>query len=85
MENFLISERKKQNTYKGSYAKMYFWRTKQQQEIDLVEMKDGAVTGYEFKWKAKKTTRLPKTFVEAYNADSHIIDRNNFRDFVIIK
>ncbi|MEI6092012.1 MAG: ATP-binding protein, partial [bacterium] len=35
-ENFLISERLKQNKYKQTFAKMYFWRTKQQQEIDFV-------------------------------------------------
>ena len=28
-ENFLISERLKQNKYKSTNAKMYFWRTKQ--------------------------------------------------------
>ncbi len=43
-ENFLISERRKQNLYKNTFAKMYFWRTKQQQEIDFVEEKDGRLT-----------------------------------------
>jgi len=84
-ENFLISERLKQNTYKNTFAKIYFWRTKQQQEVDLVEEKDGYITGFEFKWKAKKNTKLPKTFTDAYYANSVIIDRSNFRDFVIIK
>jgi len=83
-ENFLISERKKQNIYKDTFAKMYFWRTRQQQEIDFVEEKNGIITGFEFKWKAKKNVKLPKTFTEAYNADTKIIDGNNFRDFVII-
>ncbi len=81
-ENFLISERKKQNIYKNTFTRMYFWRTRQQQEVDFVEEKDGIITGYEFKWKANKRTKLPKTFTEAYNAKSVIIDRNNFRDFV---
>ncbi len=27
-ENFLISERRKQNIYKDTFARMYFWRTK---------------------------------------------------------
>ena len=30
-ENFLVSERRKQNIYKNTFAKMYFWRTQQQQ------------------------------------------------------
>ena len=33
-ENFLVSERRKQNHYKLTFAKSYFWRTSQQQEID---------------------------------------------------
>ncbi|MCF6222786.1 MAG: ATP-binding protein [Flavobacteriaceae bacterium] len=81
-ENFLISERLKQNIYKNRFTKMYFWRTKQQQEVDLVEENNGIITGFEFKWNAKKKLRLPKTFVNAYNATEEIIDRNNFREFV---
>ena len=83
-ENFLISERMKQNIYKNSFAKMYFWRTKQQQEVDLVEEKNGVLTGFEFKWNAKKNVKLPKTFTKAYNANEEIIDRNNFRKFVTL-
>ena len=32
---------------------MYFWRTKQQQEIDFVEEVNGEIYAYEFKWKNK--------------------------------
>jgi len=83
-ENFLISERRKQNIYKETFARMYFWRTKQQQEIDFVEEKDGIIYGFEFKWKAKSKIRLPETFIKTYNAEAKIIDRNNFREFVTI-
>ncbi len=82
-ENFLISERRKQNLYKDTFAKMYFWRTKQQQEVDFVEEKDGNIYGYEFKWISKKS-KIPKTFSETYQAKSYIIDRSNFREFVKI-
>lgn len=47
--------------------------------IDLVKL-----TGFEFKWKAKPRLKLPKTFTETYSAHTKIIDRSNFRDFVII-
>ena len=83
-ENFLIAERVKQNLYKETYAKTYFWRSKQQQEVDFVEEKNGKIDGFEFKWKSKPSTKLPKTFVEGYNASQTIIDRENFRDFVYI-
>jgi hypothetical protein len=82
-ENFLVSERRKQNLYKDTFAKMYFWRTKQQQEIDLVEEKNGQIVGFEFKWNNKKAI-FPKNFMESYQAEGHVIDRNNFREFVKI-
>ncbi len=84
-ENFLISERVKQNIYKDTFSRMYFWRTKQQQEVDFVEEKDGKIYGFEFKWKAKSKIKLPETFIKTYSAESKVIDRNNFREFVIIK
>lgn len=84
-ENFLISERIKQMEYKQSLARVYFWRTKQQQEVDFVEESSDKITGYEFKWKKKKTSKLPKTFIESYDAASKVIDKDNFREFVIMK
>ncbi len=83
-ENFLISERIKQIEYKQSLAKTYFWRTKQRQEIDYVEENAGNITGYEFKWSDKKKVKLPRKFLETYNAKDHVIHRKNFREFVII-
>ena len=83
-ENFLISERKKQNIYKDTFARMYFWRTKQQQEIDFVEEKNAQISAYEFKWN-KNNIKIPKTFLETYNSKGYLINRANFRDFVITK
>jgi uncharacterized protein len=83
-ENFLVSERRKQNIYKDTFAKMYFWRTQQQQEIDFVEEKDGELSAFEFKWKSK-TVKFPKTFSDAYQVKEFAIDRANFRSFVTLK
>jgi len=82
-ENFLISERRKQNLYKDTFAKMYFWRTKQQQEIDFVEELNGEISAFEFKWAGKKV-KFPSTFMQTYKAKSNLIDRSNFRQFVQI-
>ncbi len=84
-ENFLISERMKQMEYKQSLARGYFWRTRQQQEVDFVEENSGRICGFEFKWQKRKSHRLPKTFTEAYNAEAKVIDKENFRQFVNIK
>ena len=84
-ENFLISERVKLLKYSKDVTKFYFWRTKQQQEVDFVEEKEGVISGYEFKWSNTKKVRLPKTFTEPYNAIEKVIDRSNFREFVMLK
>lgn len=82
-ENFLVSERMKQIEYKQTLARAYFWRTKQQQEVDFVEDIGGKISGFEFKW-GKRNVRLPRTFSESYNAATQVIDRENFREFVVI-
>jgi len=84
-ENFLIAERIKQNHYKSTFAKSYFWRTTQQQELDYLEEKNQNLHGYEFKWKVKRQVRIPKTFLNYNNATGHVITRANFRDFAIIQ
>jgi len=81
-ENFLVSERKKILGYSKSLTNCYFWRTKQQQEVDFVEETEGRITGYEFKWNPKQAKRLPLTFTQAYQNDGSCITRENFREFL---
>jgi predicted AAA+ superfamily ATPase len=82
-ENFLISERLKQisNEIPRNY---YFWRTTQQQEVDYVEEVNGTIYGYEFKWNERKKIKFPLTFTKNYNAQNLGINKNNFREFVIL-
>lgn len=82
-ENFLISERVKQLRYRKSKAEMFFWRTKQQQEVDYIEVLGKAIEGYEFKWNPKRDIRFPKTFTKNYSKNVFGINRENFRDFVL--
>lgn len=83
-ENFMISERIKRNAYLNDYSQLYFWRTKQQQEIDLIEEKDGRLSAFEFKWNAKKSSKLPSSFENNYsNIEYKIINRENFWEFVV--
>jgi predicted AAA+ superfamily ATPase len=81
-ENFLISERMKILGYGKSLTNCYFWRTKQQQEVDFVEETEGQITGYEFKWNPKHTKRLPQTFIQTYQSQGFCIIRENFREFI---
>jgi len=83
-ENFLISERLKQNSYNGNWVNSYFWRTFDGSEIDYIEEKDGKMSAYEFKWNAeKKKVKFPSAFSGSYeNSEFRVIDKNNYGEFV---
>ncbi|MEM9895191.1 MAG: ATP-binding protein [Bacteroidota bacterium] len=84
-ENFLVSERIKQLRYNKKTNGSFFWRTKQQQEIDYVEESEDCLLAVEFKWNTKRNAKIPKTFTNTYTADSAVITRANFREFVLMK
>jgi predicted AAA+ superfamily ATPase len=81
-ENFLVSEKKKENHYQRLHANTYFWRTTGQQEIDYLEEMDGHLKAFEFKWNPNAKWRVPKTFLNTYQAQVFKIDRSNFRSFI---
>lgn len=83
-ENFLVSERIKKINYQNLWKNYWFWRTKEQKEIDWVEESDGKLDAFEFKWNEKKEAKVPKQFSEAYpNADFNIITPKNYQDFLL--
>lgn len=82
-ENFLISERKKHLSYSKSWARSYFWRTTQQQEVDYVEEKGDKLQAWEFKWSPTVKVKTPKTFVRAYDIEAAGVNRENFREFLM--
>ena len=85
-ENFMIMERLKHRTYQSIYANIYFWRTYDQQEVDLVEERDGKLFGYEFKWSQNKAARPPKNWGSAYpNSEFAVINPGNYGDFIFPK
>ena len=82
-ENFLFVERLKKQAYCRIHANNYFWRTYDQQEIDLVEERDGNLFGYEFKYSSKKP-KPPTAWRNAYeNAEYKVISPENFLEFVV--
>ena len=83
-ENFFISERIKANEYEGRYAKSYFWRTTQQQEIDYIEESDGQFAVFEMKWNPrKKTTPLPAAFLKTYPvAQEAVVTPENYLEWL---
>ena len=83
-ENFLIAERMKDNSYSNSFAQSYFWRTKDQSEIDYLEEEDGGLSAYEFKWNpAKSKTKCPASFAAAYPSSTYkVITPDNIEEFI---
>lgn len=83
-ENFVISERKKYLNNRDIDRKMFFWRTTQQQEIDLIEENGEILHAYEIKYNPKKTAILSKTFIKAYPKHTYdIINPNNLNGFIM--
>ena len=82
-ENYLISERLKHNSYNSFYGKSYFWRTKQQQEIDYIEDTDGVLHAFEFKWNTAKQPNITQTFARNYPQHTYrVINPDNYQSFV---
>ena len=83
-ENFIISERIKYINYKGLWANNYYWRTKNQTEIDYIEEKDGKLYAFEFKWNPNSKASFSKTFSNAYpESEFKVIHRDNFEEFLL--
>lgn len=83
-ENYFIAERLKYLRYHGMDTAQYFWRTTQQQEIDLIEEDGGKMRAYEIKLNDKARVRFPKTFIENYNkSDLFKVSMSNLEEFLI--
>lgn len=84
-ENFVIAERMKLLAYQDSFAQSFFWRTKQQKEIDYIEEEDGRIRAFEMKWNPNKSaTKCPESFLSAYpDAEYKVITPDNIEEFLL--
>lgn len=81
-ENWFIMEKIKAANIFEKPANFYFWRTYDQQEIDLIEEREGKLRGYEVKWK-KKTVKQPKEWLETYeNSSFEAVNKENYTEFI---
>lgn len=82
-ENYLMIERKKLHAYSSKNVNQYFWRTYDQQELDLLEESAGQLNAFEFKYNPKKKAKVPMGFSKAYpEARFTCIDSSNYLDFI---
>lgn len=81
-ENYFMSERQKRNAYHEEQVNSYYWRTYDQQEIDLVEEKNGHLSAFECKWKEQKA-KIPVAFAKAYpDAKFTVVNQENYEEWV---
>jgi hypothetical protein len=82
-ENFIVMERFKKQSYHTIYGSTYFWRTYDQQEVDIVEERDGKAHGFEITWSSKNKKKEPKDWKRAWSETTYsIITPENYLDFV---
>ena len=81
-ENWVISEKIKKSNNNRDFSNFYFWRTYDQQEIDLVEDSKGSITAYECKWK-KDTKKIPNDWKKAYpQSQFNLTNKDNVFEFL---
>lgn len=82
-ENWIIAERLKYNNLTGDRTTPWFWRTKQQSEIDYIEDKDGNISAFEFKWNPNAKASLPSLFSTSYpDATFEVTTPANCENFI---
>lgn len=81
-ENFFITEKLKDNQNHLLHCQFHFWRTYDQQEIDLIEEKNEVINAYEMKW-GKKLPKAPAGFMKTYTgADFNVVNPDNYLGFL---
>ena len=84
-ENWFIAERRKRILADAPETRMFFWRTIQRQEVDLIEESPDGLKAYELKWAAKKTRgSICATFRNAYpETDCAEVSPSNGMEFLL--
>ncbi len=81
-ENYIITERFKVNELTNRKPTSYFWRTYEQQEIDLIEEMDGKLSAFEIKY-SKKNHKAPNQWTKNYpEASFELIDKENYLNYI---
>ena len=81
-ENFFITEKLKDNQNHLLHCQFHFWRTYDQQKIDLIEEKNEVINAYEMKW-GKKLPKAPAGFMKTYTgADFNVVNPDNYLGFL---
>ncbi len=81
-ENFCIVERIKRAEAGELSANRWFWRTRDQKEVDYIEEHGGELEGFEFKWD-KDSYRSPVDFLRYPGSSVKLVNRHNYQDVLL--
>jgi predicted AAA+ superfamily ATPase len=82
-ENYIFYERMKFLEYNDIFVNRYFWRTYDQQEIDLVEEKNQCLSAFEVKYSSKAKYKFSKYWLEHYpEAVNQVIHKDNYMGLI---
>ena len=76
----------KRNAAHGRSVSYYFWRSYTGEEIDVLEIEDRRIRGFECKWSKQP---LPQHIIDRYARDLRgegelcVIARENFNEFLL--
>lgn len=83
-ENYIVGEILKKKKYENYYARLYFWRTQTQQEIDLVFEENTEMTAIEIKWNPKAKTKFNQIFLDTYQPKvTIVIHPENYYEYLM--
>jgi len=78
-ENFVLLEKKKESSFLCDHSNFFFWRTYDQQEIDIIQKKENKIFAFEVKWQSGKKIKTPIFFQNTYpDAEFSVITLENF-------
>ena len=80
-ENWVIAEFAKYNALCGNTSDLYFWRSRDGAEVDLIVKSGEQLQAYEIKWSSRKAAGT-NAFTARYNVTPLIITRDNFLSFL---
>lgn len=81
-ENYFVMERIKKCSYDSPFTRHYFWRTKNESEVDLIEVTNENIEAFEVKL-SQQNAKVPPSFERAYpDAVFHTVNRLNVNQFL---
>lgn len=81
-ENWVIAEFAKRNLLEGQPNNLYFWRTMDGSEVDLIIKGSNSFKAYEIKWSKTRATNA-RAFANRYNAKVEVISKENVTDYIL--